>query len=184
VANICDDLIDINYGETFSIDLNEYLGVEENSNGVWVSVGNETVFGSNFDLIKDNTGRTYEFEYTDENGCVSILAIQTCAVLPCSTDELTISKVVTPNNDSFNDTFELGGLEGCGFNFHVQVFNRWGKMVFESENYLNNWSGVSNTGGSTIGSSTSLSAGTYYYIVRVLDSGFDPVTGYIYLGTR
>ncbi|WP_298371335.1 gliding motility-associated C-terminal domain-containing protein, partial [uncultured Lutibacter sp.] len=185
VVNICDDLIGVSFGDILQLNLNDYLSVAGEGNGTWESIGNEDQLrGNTFDLVYDNSGDDYNFVYTGDNGCISQLTIQTCAVLPCSTSDLEISKVVTPNEDGFNDQFELLGLEGCGFSYDVQIFNRWGKMVYQSNNYQNNWRGYANTGGSTIGSSASLPTGTYYYIVNVLSSGFKPITGYIYLGTN
>ena len=67
------------------------------------------------------------------------------------------------------------------------IFNRWGKMVYESDNYQNNWGGYHDNSGMTMGSSNKLPTGTYYYIVTVLGTGNDtskPITGYIYLGTQ
>jgi gliding motility-associated-like protein len=96
-----------------------------------------------------------------------------------------ISKVVTPNSDGFNDYFEITGLEGCDFTFGVKIFNRWGKIVYQSENYQNNWNGKHDGSGMQVGSNNELPTGTYYYILTVSGgSGFKPMTGYIYLGTH
>jgi len=66
-----------------------------------------------------------------------------------------------------------------------KIFNRWGKIVYESNNYLNNWRGRHDGSGMQIGSNNELPTGTYYYIVTVSGgSGFKPMTGYIYLGTH
>ena len=107
-----------------------------------------------------------------------------CVVLPCSTEDLYISRAVTPNGDGQNDTFEVGGLDLCDFTFDVKIFNRWGHMVFESGDYQNNWDGYNYGGGMTIGSATELPSGTYYYVLNIIDSGYKPMTGYIYLGTN
>jgi hypothetical protein len=65
----------------------------------------------------------------------------------------------------------------------VKIFNRWGKIVYESNDYQNNWRGRNNSSGLTMGTAK-LPTGTYYYIVNVVGSGFAPRTGYIYLGTH
>mgnify|MGYP006121918587 CR=1 FL=1 len=114
-----------------------------------------------------------------------------CVVLPCSTDDLSISRAVTPNGDGFNDAFEILGLdEFCGYSYDVVIFNRWGAIVYEAMDYRNTWSGYNENGGMTIGSSTILPTGTYYYVVKVIADGLDgnsaikPITGYIYLGSN
>ena len=109
-----------------------------------------------------------------------------CVVFPCETPEnIEVSKIVTANNDGVNDTFEVSDVEDCGFTIGVQIFNRWGKVVYYSDNYRNDWDGLDNGKGMRIGSSSNkLPAGTYYYVVEVKGSGYEPMTGYIYLGTH
>jgi gliding motility-associated-like protein len=50
-----------------------------------------------------------------------------------------VPNVITPNNDSKNDTFEINGLEKYP-NSTLVVFNRNGEKVFESDSYKNDWS--------------------------------------------
>ena len=175
--------------EDVDLDLTTLLVEDFTPGGTWTDdLNSGGLSGDFFDPSIVNLG-AYQFTYTEPGDCgriikVYVLVNDDCVVLPCSTTDLEVSKVVTPNNDGFNDQFELLGLEGCGFTFDVQIFNRWGKMVYQSNNYQNNWRGNFNTGGATIGSSTKLPTGTYYYIVNVLSSGFEPITGYIYLGTH
>ena len=170
-------------------DLTNLLGENFVPGGTWVDDNNSGGLNGDFFDPSIVNLETYQFTYTEPGDCGRIIKVYVsvnddCVVLPCSTDDLTISKVLTPNNDGFNDAFELLGLEGCGFTFEVQIFNRWGKIVYESNNYQNNWRGYANNSGMTIGSSSKLPTGTYYYIVNVMSSGFNPITGYIYLGTH
>ena len=73
---------------------------------------------------------SYSFTYiSSENDCNSsttIIIDKPCEVLPCSIEEdgLYISKAVTPNGDTYNDYFEVGGelQEGCGFEYEVKIF--------------------------------------------------------------
>jgi PKD repeat protein len=45
-----------------------------------------------------------------------------------------IPNVITPNGDRKNDTFVIGVP-----NSQVEIYNRWGKRVFLSENYIDDW---------------------------------------------
>jgi gliding motility-associated-like protein len=45
-----------------------------------------------------------------------------------------IPNVITPNGDGKNDTFVIGIP-----NAQVEIYNRWGKRVFISENYADDW---------------------------------------------
>jgi gliding motility-associated-like protein len=106
-------------------------------------------------------------------------------VLPCETeDNIEISKVVTANNDGINDYFEVTDVADCGFITEVQILNRWGHIVFESKNYQNDWNGYHNNSGMTFNSDSRLPKGTYYYVVKIIGSGYKARTGYIYLGTH
>ena len=60
-----------------------------------------------------------------------------------------IPNVITPNQDSKNDFFDVGGLLGTCW--VLSVYDRWGSLVFQQQNYQNDWDGGS------------LSDGVYYY---------------------
>ncbi len=141
----------------------------------------------------------YEFSYIFENNaCSSINTFiidlnDDCVYYPCieSTADVTISKMVTPNNDSYNDHFEISYALNensnnnniCDITTNVKIFNRWGKKIYESEgDYQNDWCGDSPL--SSLGRSDNLPTGTYYYIVDLKNSDLKPIQGYIYLGTK
>ena len=44
----------------------------------------------------------------------------------------------TPNSDSQNDYLRIGGIEHFP-GTTVQVFDRWGSIIFGSHDYRNNW---------------------------------------------
>ena len=55
---------------------------------------------------------------------------------------LDISKlpnVITPNNDGKNEFYEVPD-ELVGY-LNLEIFNRWGKKVFQSSGYMNDWNG-------------------------------------------
>lgn len=66
---------------------------------------------------------------------------------------LVIPNVITPNQDGYNDYWQLQNLaEGT----QVFIYNRWGTKVYQSNNYQNNWPQPN----------IAPSPGTYFYIVR------------------
>jgi len=67
-----------------------------------------------------------------------------------------VKNVLTPNNDGFNDTWLIVGMEAYS-NVAVKVFNIYGTLVFEDDDYQNDW------GGEYKGKN--LPSGTYLYIV-------------------
>uniref|UniRef100_UPI00262743F1 gliding motility-associated C-terminal domain-containing protein n=1 Tax=Flavobacterium sp. TaxID=239 RepID=UPI00262743F1 len=160
---------------------------EEESNGTWVDVNQSGgLTGSMLDPSHIVPG-FYVYHYEIDNGdCPRVIEVymtisDDCIVLPCNINQLKISKVVTPNNDGANDFFRIGGLGECGFTYDVKIFNRWGSLVYEDHNYQNNWDGIAR---SSVSKGSNLPAGTYYYIVNVVDSGFDLFNGFIYLGSK
>ena len=76
--------------------------------------------------------------------------------------ELELPTGYTPNNDGFNDDYDIHGIENYPLNTFI-VFNRWGNEVYKKENYVNHdWKGVNNHG-------KSLPDGTYYVILLIND---------------
>ncbi len=86
--------------------------------------------------------------------------------------------LLSPNNDGFNDYLIFPGLENTTGN-GLQIFNRYGILVYSNDNYTNDFSGYSNSGRVTK-SNTGLAAGIYYYLLTL--SGSDTKKqGYLYL---
>jgi len=54
----------------------------------------------------------------------------------------------------------------------MQIFNRYGQLVFESKGYTKPWDGTMN--------GKQLPFGTYYYVIEP-GNGRQPVTGYVTL---
>lgn len=51
----------------------------------------------------------------------------------------------SPNHDDINDTFQV--YADCPFlNFELQIFDRWGQMVFQTQNPDDGWDGKTRTG--------------------------------------
>ena len=91
---------------------------------------------------------------------------------------LTIYNEFSPNGDGINETFVIDCLERYPNNI-LEVYNRWGNIVYTKKGYLNDWNGTSN-GRAVINQSKELPVGTYYY---VLDLGNDsePLVGWLYI---
>ncbi len=88
---------------------------------------------------------------------------------------LFVPEFISPNNDGKNDAFVISGLEAYPNN-NIQIFNRWGNVVFKMAQYDNSWDGTSQHG-MTIGSGK-LPSGAYFYILDLGD-GSKPVRGYV-----
>ncbi|UZO80372.1 gliding motility-associated C-terminal domain-containing protein [Aquimarina sp. ERC-38] len=100
-------------------------------------------------------------------------------------DEITITTIClnvynefTPNNDGTNDFFYIDCIERFPGNKLI-IYNRWGNIVYQKQNYDNSWQGTSN-GRAVIYTEEQLPVGTYYYTLD-LNDGNDPKSGWIYL---
>ena len=185
-------------GDDFNFDLFDLLqGDNIPQDGVWTAdTASITLDGSFFNpsqlLNADNSVnpsdvRDYTFTYTFDNNCVGEVSANlnlndACIVLPCGRDDVEISRAVTVNGDDVNDFFEVKGVENCGFVYELQIFNRWGAKIYENNNYQGEWGGQVSNG--AIGSSGLVPTGTYYYILNISNSGFEPIAGPIYVSTK
>jgi gliding motility-associated-like protein len=110
-----------------------------------------------FDL--DLTGVNSDDAFTYEVCNPSCAAACDTAVVIVNVDMLgdcMIPNIFTPNDDNVNDVFEIPCLSGLGNK--LWIFNRWGDLIYETDNYQNNWGGTHN--GMTVPD------GTYFYILQ------------------
>lgn len=97
---------------------------------------------------------TYTVITTDANGCQSIDTITLYEPL-----DLAMPTGFSPNGDGFNDYFVVHGIEIFPENT-LEVYNRWGNLVYDSKNYSNQWYGNNETG-------EALPDGTYFVILNI-----------------
>ncbi len=92
---------------------------------------------------------------TAVNTCVGLIAspfVEAIIVEPAGGCGLFVPNIFTPNGDNSNDTFFIRNLPA---NSKLVITNRWGKQVFSSNNYQNNWTG------------DDVTDGVYYYQLTV-----------------
>jgi gliding motility-associated-like protein len=69
-----------------------------------------------------------------------------------------IPNILTPNGDGLNDIFVIRNLLVYDYR-KIVIFNRWGKAVYTSEGYNNDWDGKG------------VSDGVYFVVVTILNNG-------------
>ncbi|MBL0328752.1 MAG: gliding motility-associated C-terminal domain-containing protein [Bacteroidetes bacterium] len=97
----------------------------------------------------------YTLTGTDANGCMDVDTMTITVVMDYN---VTISNLMTPNDDGYNDRWVIQNIENYP-DTKVIVVNREGQEVFSSDAYDNNWDGTTKTGGR-------LPDGTYYYVIQ------------------
>ena len=96
---------------------------------------------------------------------------------PIFLDELTSEAIIphgfSPNGDGENDVFVLKAPFTAKVNLYV--YNRWGDIVYGSDDYKNNWGGVANSYQDpdqktkiATGGNSEVADGTYFYVVEYL----------------
>ena len=89
---------------------------------------------------------------------------------------------VSPNGDGINDTFYIPELEEFPNNL-VQIYDRYGLKVFEKTNYIDEFSGTSNTDNFVINKGNGLPAGIYFYTIVINDTNLN-YQGFLYLTNK
>ncbi|MBD0825409.1 DUF7507 domain-containing protein [Aestuariibaculum marinum] len=109
----------------------------------------------------------------------------TVLVLPTADEaDFEIFNGISPDGDGLNDFFRIEGIDNYPNN-NLQIYNRWGVLVYETNGYGINgkvFTGISE-GRATIRKNEELPTGTYFYILTRLLSNDDPLVnkGYLYI---
>lgn len=133
-----------------------------------------------------NGGFTFEWDYNNETDAdlydlySGDYALTVTDILNCTKDTvitvpvneqpcLTPPSAFTPEGDGYNDTWFLENIElypECV----VIIYNKWGRVVFESTGYATPWDGMLN--------GRPLPPATYYYSIQIIDDAVytGPVT--------
>ena len=104
---------------------------------------------------------TYVLAMTDVFGCQNTDSI----TITVENDfKLLIYNVITPDENGQNDYWEIENIEFYP-DAKVQIFNRWGEMVYEKTGYQNDWQGTYEN--------DQLPDGSYYYVISFPDTDFN-----------
>ncbi|HMG82204.1 MAG TPA: gliding motility-associated C-terminal domain-containing protein, partial [Ferruginibacter sp.] len=110
------------------------------------------------------TTTTYTVTVTGSGaGCVGS-AEEKITVVNC---KLIIPNAFTPNSDGINDTWVID--LGCFAKISVDVYNRWGSLVYHSDDYAlsNPWDGKYH--------GEEVPDATYYYVVKATSATSNPI---------
>jgi gliding motility-associated-like protein len=138
------------------------------SNGVSVTQGVISKSSTSTFKIENLLLGDYEIQLSQNqqavNGCVGIVNSQLVdfsIAEPSGGCPVIIPNIFTPNGDGSNDFFEIRNLPASST---LSITNRWGKEVYSSSDYQNNWT------------AENISDGIYYY--RLVADG-EAITGWV-----
>ena len=121
---------------------NSYASTYPNNDTIYVDA---TILEDNYNefslIIYDQCG------YEIESGSIGIY--EQC--------RLVVPNIITPNGDGSNDLFKIRNSEDYD-RLELQIFNRWGNLVYEDTDYKDDWNGINKNG-------IPLTEGVYFYTV-------------------
>jgi gliding motility-associated-like protein len=88
-------------------------------------------------------------------------------------DEFILNTGFTPDGDGTNDVWEIPGLHELYPNNRVEIYGRWGGLVFESDGYAIPWDGTNRN--------KRLPIGSYYFVIDFGDEVTEPIKGTVTL---
>lgn len=168
-----DDQINISYNESITIDICEndnwnaddltefnILSIQEGGNGPY---NGSVSFNTNCEITyQPNEGYCGEDFFTyiicNENGCDGASVSINIECAPEDPEEFFVYSGMSPNEDGFNDTFKITGLKNYPGSV-LNVYNRWGHVVYHKVDYDNDWNGIWNN--------RILPDGTYFYDIEL-----------------
>lgn len=101
--------------------------LEQTSSGLSATISNFTLSDSEV---------CFQFTYVDECGHESAPSDPVCFQF---TPSITLPTAFSPNGDGFNDTFSAPN--GIFLNFNMEIYNRWGSLIFVTNDAAIGWDG-------------------------------------------
>ena len=122
-------------------------------------------------------GTTYFAAIVSVNGCESLRLPVTVDLTFC---DVIIPDGFSPNNDGINDTFEIPNLADIYPNYKLEIYNRYGSLIYTGNRNKENWDGTTTEGGLNLGDKL-LTTGVYFYILNFNDGTRKAIQGRLYL---
>ena len=136
------------------------------------SENNEIVNTSSF--VADATPKEIFVRVENEN-CYSV----TSFVLTTENCPPTVYNYISANNDGYNEAFFVEGLRDIFLEFEIEIYNRWGKLVWTGNNSTPDWDGFAIEGYRLDNSNSP--KGTFFYVLHLNDVNYPtPLQGYLY----
>jgi gliding motility-associated-like protein len=122
----------------------------------------------------------YGFDYDTSTGCHSNPLIVTVSLTDCTatSDNFMIPDGFSPNGDGVNETFQIIDIEFLFPNYSLEIFNRYGNVLFKGNINKPAWDGKNSNSSFMDGDAPT---GVYFYIINYNKDNLPPKQGQLYL---
>ena len=129
----------------------------------------------NLNNYQTNTGTILYIRIENES-CFSITPLE----LITKNCPPTVYNFISANEDSFNDFFFIDGLRDIFLNFEIEIYNRWGHLVWKGNQNTEDWRGEVTE---EVKWNNDISVdGTYFYLLFLNDPDYPkPLQGFLYI---
>lgn len=161
--NLFDALVNLDYEDD---QISFYLSLEDletSSNAILIPSDYNNIFNPQIIYVRLESPPCYEiFQFN--------LTIENCPPY--------IPDGFSPNDDTYNDWFNIQGLYDIFTEHELKIYNRYGDIIFEGDNEKP-WYGKINRGLNNHGKIVPV--GTYYYVINLNDPNYRPMVGWVYV---
>ena len=156
-------IVDEKVEPTFDLDFSEPVCLNTRLDAL-PTISKEGIIGVWTPELDSSMAGDVTYYFTPEDVACAIETYVTVSYVKCEVPE-----GISPNGDAYNQYFDLStfGVK------RLEVYNRYGKLVYSKNNYKKEWFGQDSGNGA-------LPTGTYFYIITFNDNS-KPKTGSVYI---
>ncbi|SFU76195.1 gliding motility-associated C-terminal domain-containing protein [Pustulibacterium marinum] len=166
----------VNEGIDLTVTLENESDFDNNIVYTWYNEEGTEVQSSYSDTyhIAPNSGENGLFTVVVTDELYGCEASATVDVLYSTNANCIVPQGISPNDDAYNNCLNLDFFSNQGNTINIQIFNRYGKEVYQRNNYVNEWCGTDQDG-------NQLPVGTYFYVITFPNGSQKTMSGYIYI---
>jgi gliding motility-associated-like protein len=155
-----------------------FVSSDNLANTLWFGPNQFTSNTTFLSISSVNTvqGGWYVLQAIDSMGCPYTDSV--LVAIESNRNCLSIPNLVTPDGNDLNDQWEINGIEAFPSN-SLEIFNRWGNLIYSSSPYMNEWQGQVNRGFPKTEKEEKIPTGTYFYLLKLDDNESEIITGFI-----
>lgn len=149
----------------------------------WFDAAENGTLLDNAQLLED--GFTYYgFQFSSETNCISNDGVAVrVSLTDCDDDDdddaFFVPDGFSPNGDTVNDTFRIPDIEFLYPDYTLEIYNRYGNLLFKGNRNKSEWDGRNSDSKNTIDGIAP--NGVYFYIINFNKNNVAPKQGRLYL---